>query len=207
MTLNAPLFRGRQLRYATIDGALWFSAPDAAKCLGRKRLGGTAKFVSPLAPEDRRLTKRTVDLPGLFGDAGPATMTAITLDGLLTLARRSRGPTGKSFTKWLQASLLPYIQATDGQPIPPSLHAPVSTDGQLASSLAKAFRNAARALESGRMDAAQSNRLAGVLAAALSDVSTLDAPKEPEVPEALPRPLQESSASFPSTATATNVIR
>ena len=107
----------------------------------------------------------------------------------------------------LQASLLPYIQATDGQPIPPSLHAPVSTDGQLASSLAKAFRNAARALESGRMDAAQSNRLAGVLAAALSDVSTLDAPKEPEVPEALPRPLQESSASFPSTATATNVIR
>jgi prophage antirepressor-like protein len=199
MTSNAPLFRGRQLRCATIDGILWFSAPDAAKCLGRKRLGGTAKFVSALASEDRRLTKRTEDLPGLFGDTGPATMTAITLNGLLTLAKRTRGPTGKSFSKWLQASLLPYIQATDGQPIPPSLQAPVSTDGQLASTLAKAFRSAARALESGRMDMARTNGLAEALTAALSDVSPPESPKDPEVPNALLRPLQESSAPSPST--------
>src|SRR3546814_19024126 len=96
MTSNAPLFRGRQLRYANINGALWFSAPDAAKCLGRKRLGGTAKFVSALAPEARRLTKRTADLPGLFGVAGPAPLPAITLTGLPTPATPTPGPTGKT---------------------------------------------------------------------------------------------------------------
>src|SRR3546814_11285250 len=102
MTSNAPLFRGRQLRYANINGALWFSAPDAAKCLGRKRLGGTAKFVSALAPEDRRLTNRTEDLPGLFGDAGPAPMTAITLNGPPPPAHPPRRPPATGFTNWPQ---------------------------------------------------------------------------------------------------------
>lgn len=201
------LFRGRQLRFAQINGQLWFSAPDAAKCLGRKKTGATFKVVAPLAPEDRRLVRRSDDLPGLFGDTGPATMTVININGLLALARRTRSPIGKQFTKWVTQMLLPNIAGADGHEAPQGFPAVSYThsNANLPLALAKAFRRAASALEGSRIDVVGAEHLTRVLSAALSGFPTSEVPEGPQTPVACPGPSEESHSALPVTQSPSNL--
>lgn len=111
-------FNGTTLRTIEIDGAPWFVAADACRCLGLEiKAGGSGarNYLQRLRPNERRVVRKTVvACSPLFADSKAPSLTLITESGLYKLVMRSDKAEAIAFQDWVTDEVLPAIRKTGG---------------------------------------------------------------------------------------------
>lgn len=105
---------GNDLRTIEIEGAPWFVAADACRCLGLPyggATGSTGRHLRRLSREERRVVDRTEAFAvPLFAGHRSGSLTLITESGLYKLIMRSDKATARPFQDWVTKDVLPWPQ-------------------------------------------------------------------------------------------------
>jgi hypothetical protein len=106
VTRTVP-YGGRLLRYATLDGTVWWAVPDVGAALALSRADGSLTYrLGKLALHERRL------LPLATG-CGVRKVGAVSHDAVMRLATSMGSRTARKFHAWLaETALVPTSTAT-----------------------------------------------------------------------------------------------
>lgn len=109
-------FNGHELRTIEIDGAVFFSAPDACRCLGLPiggKAGGATRHLRRLDADEKRTVRagEAICVP-LFQNTPAPSMTLISESGLYKLIMRSDKTEACEFQNWVTKEVLPTIRKT-----------------------------------------------------------------------------------------------
>lgn len=101
-----------------IDGAPWFVAADACKCLGLAVGGATnaSHHIRNLDKDERRnVTRREGgNFPPLFVGTLTTRLALISRPGLFKLIQRSSKPEAKAFDRYVRHEVLPQVMDNGG---------------------------------------------------------------------------------------------